>query len=296
MSTVLLTGATGFVGRNIARELASRQVSLRCLVRRSSDLKPLAGLPLELTYGDATDEASLEAACRDVHTVIHLVAVIRERGRATYELINRLGTAHLVRAAQRAGVRRFIYMSNIGASPDPTYPFLRSKWQGEEEVKVSGIPHIVFRSSLMFGPEDEFTRKLAQLVRLTPIVPIIGSGRTRFQPIFVADTARCVALALGSEAYLGRTIDIGGPEHLTYEEMVDAIIAALGRRRLKLHLPIPIMRPLVWLMERVLPNPPVTSGQLRMLSVDNITSPDAVERTFGFKPVGFRQGLSYLRT
>jgi len=296
VSTVLLTGATGFVGRNVARELSSRKVTLRCLVRRTADLAPLSGMGLEFAYGDVTDPASVEQAAQGVHAVVHLVAVIRERGRATFEAINHQGTVNIVRACEKAGVKRLLYMSGIGAQHGPAYPFLHSKWLAEEDVKASGIPYTIFRSSLMYGPDDEFTRKLAQLVKLAPIVPIIGAGRTKFQPIFVSDTARCVALALESDAYLGRTIEIGGPEHLTYEDMVDAIIAALGRRKLKIHLPLPLMKPVVGLMERVSPSFPVSSGQLKMLTVDNITSPDAVEKAFGFSTARFRDNLAYLRS
>lgn len=295
MSTVLLTGATGFVGRNVARELSSRGVSLRALVRRTANIQPLSGLPVQFAYGDVTDPASLEAAAQGSDTVIHLVAVIRERGRATFEAINHQGTVNVVRACQRAGVKRLVYMSNVGARHDQAYPFLYSKWLAEEDVKGSGIPYTIFRSSLMYGSDDEFTRKLAQLVRTAIVVPIIGAGRTKFQPIAVADTARCLAMSLESPGCVGRTIEIGGPEHLTYERMVDAIITVLGKRRLKVHMPLLLMKPTVALMERLIPSFPVSSGQLKMLSIDNVTSPDAVEKAFGFRPARFRDSLGYLK-
>lgn len=292
---ILLTGGTGFVGRHVARELCSRGTRVRCLVRRTSNLQPLAGLPLEFAQGDVASPASLEPAVAGVEAAIHLVAVIRERGQATFERVNHQGTANLVRACRGAGVKRLLYLSNIGAGPDPAYPFLLSKWRGEEEIRASGIPYTIFRSSIMYGPGDEFVNKLARLIRMSPLVPIIGSGRTRLQPIAVADTARCLAQALEEGATLGRSIDLGGPEHLTYEEMVDAIISALGRRRLKVHVPVALMRPAVWALERLLPRPPLTRGQLKMLNIDNVTQPEAVERAFGFKPLPFRQGLGYLR-
>ncbi|MDP2953009.1 MAG: complex I NDUFA9 subunit family protein, partial [Chloroflexota bacterium] len=157
------------------------------------------------------------------------------------------------------------------------------------------IPYTIFRSSLMFGEDDEFTVTMAKLVRQMLIVPIVGSGKTKFQMIWVEDTARCLAMVLEDDRTLGKTIPIGGPEHLSYEEIVDIIIQTLGARRLKVHVPLFVMRPMVWLMERFLSRPPITSGQLAMLALDNITELDAVERAFGFKPTPLREGIGYLR-
>lgn len=288
---VLLTGGTGFVGQHVAAELCRRGKLLRCLVRRTSNLSGLAELPLDFCPGDITDPASLPPALAGADAVIHLAAIIRERGWATFERVNYQGTLNLLEAAKRAGVEHFIYMSNIGASPEPGFPFLYSKWRGEGAVKESGLAYTIFRSSVMFGEGDGFVRVLADLIRRTPVVPIIGDGKTRFQLIWVEDTARCLATALEERAYRGRTVEIGGPEHLSYEDIVDLVISALGKRRLKLHIPVPLMRPVVWGMERVLRNPPVTGHQLSMLDRHNITELDAVEKSFGFKPTPLRQKI-----
>lgn len=298
---ILVSGATGFVGRHLVRELVARGKRVRCLVRRTSNLAVLEGLEAEICYGDVLDPDSLREACSGAEAVIHLVAVIRERKGATFEKVNYEGTRNLVEAAKGAGVGRFLYISNLGTSANPDFPFLYSKWQAEEEVRGSGLDYTILRFSLMFGEGDGFILPLARLVTKLPLVPvkiplvpIIGPGKTRFQLISVADAVSCIALALEDERTIGETILLGGPEHLTYEEIVDLLIEVLKLRRLKVHVPLVLMRPPVWLMERLLPHPLVTSAELAMLEVDNITELDAVERYFGFKPTPLGEGLGYL--
>jgi len=182
-------------------------------------------------------------------------------------------------------------MSNLGASPDRRFPLLYSKWRGEEEVRKSGIDFTIFRPSVMFGKGDGFVTVLARIVKRLPLVPVIDSGRTRFQLISVEDVATCVARSLKDSSTVNRVIPLGGPEHLAYEEIIDLIIQTLRLRRLKMHIPIPIMRAIISAMEKLLPQPPVTSAQLAMMVKDNITDLDIVERVFGFKPVSLRQGI-----
>lgn len=293
---VLVTGATGFVGNYLVRQLLSQGHQVRCLVRSTSAPGRLKGLPVELAPGDITQAGSLDEACAGAGGIVHLAAIIQEKGRATFRRVNTEGTRHLVAAAQRAGVGRFIYMSNLGVrGPEPTYPFLHSKWLGEEAVRESGLAYTILRPSVLFGAEDRFVNVLADLIRRAPVVPVIGPGRTLFQLISVSEVARCLATTLEEERFTGQTVEIGGPEHLSYEEIIDLIIRTLGKRRLKVHIPVPLMRPVVWLMERLLPQPPITSQQLSMLGRDNTTDLDAVERWFGFRPTPLGQGIGYIR-
>lgn len=288
---ILVTGSTGFVGRHIVRELCSRGKEVRCLARTSSDLGLLRGFDVEICSGDVSDQSSLERAAQGVYTVIHLVAIIREMRQATFQRVNYWGTKNMVQAAKKAGVERIVYMSNLGAGPDRRFPLLYSKWQGEEEVRNSGVNYTIFRPSVMFGEGDGFVTVLASIIRRLPLIPVIGSGNTRFQLISVEDIATCVAQTLEEQQTVNQTIPLGGPEYLAYEEIIDMITRELKVRRLKMHIPIPLMRPIVWAMERLFSRPPVTSGQLAMLNQDNITDPDAVERVFGFKPISLRERI-----
>lgn len=294
-NSVLITGATGFVGRRIARELYLRGKKLKCLVRKTSHLDVLKDIDAEFVYGDITHPSSLEEAVKGVDAIIHLVAVILEKGKATFGRINYEGTKNLLEATKRGGIKRFIYMSNIGSSQNPSLPFLYSKWCAEEEIRKSGLDWTIFRSSIMFGVGDGFITPLARIVRLSPIVPIIGKGRTKFQPISVEDVAKCVALALDDERTIGRIIFLGGGEQLSYKEIVELVIRTLGVKRVKVPLPVPLIAPFAWLMEKFLPRPILTYQQLKMLSIDNITELDVVEREFGFKPLSLREGISYIK-
>ncbi|MBI4497712.1 MAG: complex I NDUFA9 subunit family protein [Chloroflexi bacterium] len=303
---VLLTGATGFVGQRVARWLVGMGHQVRCLVRRTADLTNLQPLRVEIWHGDVTDPASLPGAFAGVDTVVHLVAIIREqpaRG-ITFQRVNAEGTRHMVAAARQAGVRRFVHMSAIGVRDDPRYPYWHTKWLGEQAVRESGLPSVVLRPSLIFGEGDEFFTTLADLVRkppsglfpLAPMVPVPGRGATRFQPIFVEDVGRCFTHLVTEERFLGQVVTIGGPDLYTYEQMLDLVMETLSRRRLKVHLPLALMRPNVWLLERLLPHPPVTTVQLDMFPFDNVAeSLDVVERTFGFRPKRLRDEIGYIR-
>jgi uncharacterized protein YbjT (DUF2867 family) len=288
---VCITGSTGFVGRNIVRELCSRGRKVRCLVRPTSDLTPLAGLDIETCRGDVTDMASLEKLLQNVGTVVHLVAVIRETKKATFEMINLGGTKNLLLAAKRMGVKRFVYMSNLGADPYRHFPLLYTKWRAEEEVKNSGIDFVILRPSVIFGKGDGFVTVLAGIIKSIPLVPVIGSGKARFQLVSVEDVAACVSQAVEEQRILNQVVPLGGPEYLTYEDIVDLIIERLSLSRRKVHIPEPLMRFIAWMGEKVGIMLPVTAGQLAMLNRDNITSLDIVERVFGFKPVSLREKI-----
>ncbi|MFH1140606.1 MAG: NAD-dependent epimerase/dehydratase family protein, partial [Chloroflexota bacterium] len=222
------------------------------------------------------------------------VAIIRERGRATFEAINHQGTVNVVAAAKSCGARRFVHMSAIGAADDPKFPYLQSKWRGEQAVTKSGVPYVILRGSILFGEGDEFVNTLAGLVKAFPLVPVIGPGRARFQPIHVQDVARCVVQALERDDLLGKAVSIGGPAYFTYDELIDALASKLGYLRWKAHVPVPVGRALVSVMEKALPHSPATSHELDMLALDNVADLDGVERTFGFTPRPLEGNIEYV--
>ena len=293
--TVLVTGATGFVGRQVVKALCSRGADVRCLVHTPGGEKVLAGHPVDIHYGSVGDPAALEVAFYNVDTVVHLVAVIREKGAATFEQVNRRGTENVVEAAKVAGAKQLVQMSAIGAADDPTYPYLYSKWQAEQCIIRSGIPYTILRPSLLFGEGDEFINTLAGLVRAFPVVPVAGTGRNTFQPMAVDDLARCAADAVGKDEVMGKVIEVGGPHHLSYNDIIDILGRTYRVRRLKLHVPIMAMGLLVRLMEALLPTPPATTQQLRMVSIPNVAQLDTVEEVFRFKPRPLVGNIEYIK-
>ena len=292
---ILVTGSSGFLGRNVVKALRTRGESVRCLVRSPSRAGIITSYGVGLAYGDILDPASLKDAMKGVDAVAHLVAIIREKGRSTFDLINRQGTANVVAAAREAGVRHVVHVSAIGVQENPAYPYLNSKWQGEQEVINGGVGYTIIRPSILFGPGDEFINTLAGVVRAFPVVPVAGNGRVRFQPISVEEVGGIVSAVAGNPRFTGRIIEVGGPDHLSYNEILDIISRTLGVKRLKLHLSARLMRAMTRVMEKVLPNPPATTSQLQMLSLDNVTALDSVERNFRMRPRPLAGSIGYIR-
>ena len=293
---ILVTGATGFVGKNVVKALRTRGKEVRCLVRTAASARSVSAYPVELAYGDVLDPSSLAEAMKGVDAVVHLVAIIRERGNRTFDRVNRQGTEMVAQAAREAGVGHLVHMSAIGAQDNPDYAYLYSKWQGEQAVMSSGLAYTIIRPSILFGVGDEFINTLAGVIKAFPVIPVAGQGKVRLQPVSVEEVGSIVSLVVGNPRFGGRTIEIGGPDHLTYDEVVDIIKRTLKVKRLKAHVPLPLMRGLVRIMEAIIPNPPATTSQLEMLALDNVTDLDAMERVFRMKPRSLEGNIGYIRS
>jgi len=286
---ILVAGGTGFVGRHLVNRLLREGQKVRCLVRDDSRVQFIKGA--ELAYGDITDYESLDEATAGVEKVIHLVGIIQESGRVTFEAIHVEGTRNLLKASLRNGVRLFFYQSALGADQRSPSKYHVTKAEAETLVKNSGIPYIIFRPSLIFGPGDQFILRLLSILRTSPVFPVIGTGKARFQPLYIEDWISCALKALEDAKMHNRIFEFGGPEHLTFTEIVDTISGVLGINRYKIHVPAGLMGHLVNLMEKTLPNPPLTTEQLLLLQQDNICDLKSVEGNFGFKPITLREGV-----
>ncbi len=297
---ILITGAAGYVGNNLVRLLVAQGKPVRALVRspqkaavRLADMRE----QIEIVRGDVSRPETLGPALEGASAVVHLVAVAIERRRGDYERINTGGTVNLVDAAQAAGVRRFINMSQNGADSRLPYRFLASKGRAQEVVAASGLNWTALRPSVIWGPQDEFANVQARLIKLTPLVfPLVGDGSAKFQPVWVGDVVAAVARCLDDESTIGGEYALGGPEVLTYAQIVRRVLEALGARRLTVNVLVPLLRPVVKLMEVALPNPPVTTSLLDLLKVDNAVADNALTGVFGITPRPFTpQNLSYMR-
>jgi NADH dehydrogenase len=252
------------------------------------------GERVTFVHADVTNSAKLAETFTGCDAVVHLVAVIREKGRQTFDRVNRESTVRVAEAVKEAKVGHLVYQSALGADPDPRFPYLVSKWSAEQAVRASGVPYTMLRPGLIFGPGDGFFTLLTRMMRIEPVIPIAGNGRTLFQPIAVQDVTRCIVLAI-ERGPSGRVHEIGGPDQMTYDEIILTIKSELGLHRKLAHVPVPMMMPLAFMMEKVLPNPPVTRDQLRMLSRNNITRVDSVRVAFGFDAMSFADNCDYLQ-
>lgn len=261
---VFLTGTTGFVGSHLVKGLLRAGHSVRGLVR-SLD-KAITKTPgIEYTPGNILEPASLRDVMWGCDAVIHLVGIILETKGATFERIHDEGTRNVVEGARSSGVRRFVHMSALGTRPDAVAEYHKTKWKGEEAVRASGLPWVILRPSIIYGKGDGFTTQMLDLMRKAPIRPIVGSGQYPVQPIFIEDVVECFVQAVTSDAALGKEFALGGPRAMPIEEMLDALAAAAGIRKRKIHIPYWLMYLNAALLEMILSRPPVTRGQLTMM-------------------------------
>src|SRR5574341_734047 len=279
---ILVTGGSGYLGSHIVKQLVGADRPVRVLVRsreRAQREGRLAGLTIEWVEGDVTELQTLPPALQGVDAIIHTVAIAIEKGSRRYEDVNIQGTINVVEAAKAAGVRRFINISQLGAAPELPYRFLASKGRAQEHVAQSGLDWTAFRPSVIWGVEDEFANTFAKLVPLTPIFfPIIGGSGAKFQPVWVEDVATAVVKSLDDPSTIAQEIELGGPEVLTLEEIERRTLKAIRAKRLMIRLPMPLIRLVVFLVEQLLPAPPVTRSLLELLAVPNVTTDNAMHR------------------
>jgi NADH dehydrogenase len=267
---ILVTGASGFVGRHVVRELAAGGTRVRAMVRTARGASALEGIDCELVRGDVTDPASLRAASRGMRTIVHLVSIV-EGSPATFERVMATGTGNLVEAARETAVRRIVLMSALGTGPGATVPYFRAKWAAEQAVSSSGVEHVVLRPSFVFGTDGGALPRFLRIARLAPVTPVIGPGTQRVQPIWISDLVSAVALAVEAEE-TAAPVELGGPEAVTWSEFWRRLKVALGTRRPAVHVPFWLARGPAALFEQM-PPALVTRDQLRMLEgPDNVVT------------------------
>ena len=302
--TVLVTGASGFVGRHIAQGLVEVGHEVRGLVRNLPVRKnQIDGV--EYVRGvDVADTLTLKPEMFEgVDAIIHLVGIIQEAGKGqTFQRIHVEGTRNMVNEAMRAGFDgRFLYMSAIGSSMNSPSEYSRTKYQAERIVIGSKLPYTIFRPSLIIGKNGEFVAQMKDLILHGglplplpfPVIPVPGSGFNLFQPIWIDDLVACVVNSLSMGETLNETYEVGGATQLSFNELLQKMAAALGKpKKPLLHAPIPLLYAAAFVLEKILPKPPVTRDQLKNLGKDNITTSLAIRDVFGLNPLSFEQMLA----
>ena len=285
--TAVLGGA-GFIGRYVVQRLAARGDVVVVGGRHAENAKFLmtAGLVGQIAFVNATidDEQVLPAFLAGSNAVVNCVGILAESGRQTFERVHYLGPARLARLAREAGVERLVHISAIGADPRSRSAYARSKAQGEAAVRDAFPTATILRPSIVFGPEDQFFNRFAAIAMISPVLPVIGGGRTRFQPVYVGDVADAVLKCLEEPATAGRTYELGGPKIYSFRELIEVLLGEIRRKRLLIDLPFGAAAFQARLMS-VLPSPPLTPDQVELLRSDNVVSSGALTlATLGITP------------
>src|SRR6266581_2449607 len=289
---ILITGATGYIGRHLVARLVAQGEHPRCLVR---DTKRAAGIlpaaDVELVQGETTDPASLAAAVRGVDTIVHAAFLTADRKQSPgnhYETTNVQGTANLIKAAQEGGVKRIIEISGLGTKPDKPGSYMQGRYLAEKMLKESGLDWTIIQPSVLFGKDAPFIKGLAGLIRTSPVVPLIGGGKTMFQPIYIEDVVTVIMRVLEDPARTsGKTYTIGGPAYYSFSQVIDMLLNTMHKSRIKAPAPTAFIGVGAAMMEAVLPKPPLTKAALTLFAFDNTTDLHSIERDFGFTPTSF---------
>ncbi len=304
---VTVFGGSGFAGRQIVQALARTGARIRVVCRRPEDAAPCKTMgdvgQIVPVAGNIRNRATIAAAVQGADTVVNVVGILFERGRQTFDAVHRTGAAAIAEEASRAGVGRFVHISAIGADEHARSSYARSKGQGEAAVREAFPGAVILRPSVIFGPEDPFFSLLAAMARLSPVLPLVGGGRTRFQPVYVCDVAAAVVRATQDPATAGRTFELGGPRIYSFRELLELLLRTTGRTRLLLPVPFWLARANAAMIEFALalpasiapsltPPPPITRDQVLLLRRDNVVSENAEGlAALGISPEGLEAKL-----
>ncbi len=285
---VTVFGGSGFLGRHVVRALANRNYLIRVAVRRpelTGYLQPLGRVgQIHAVQANVRFPQSIEAAVRDADVIVNLVGILFERGRQRFDAVQAEGAGAVAAAAQAAGAR-LIHVSAIGADENSVSDYARSKAVGERLVMAAQPQAIITRPSIVFGPEDDFFNRFAALARISPALPLPGGGHTRFQPVFAGDVAEAIARAVDGKVKSGTVYEFGGPDVLTFKELMEFTLTTIERRRLLLPIPFAVMK-LQAAFLQFLPEPPLTPDQVELLKSDNVVSTAAHEQDRTLEALG----------
>lgn len=277
-ATITVFGGSGFLGRHIVQTLARRGYRLRVAIRKPNEahfLRPMGDVgQIELVQANIRDDASVKAALSGAQGVVNLVGILYETGKQKFVTVQTEGAARIASLAAEAGITTFVQMSAIGADLESKSIYARSKAFGEEAVFRAVPDAVVLRPSIVFGPEDGFFNRFADIARLSPFLPLVGGGKTRFQPVYVKDVAEAVARVI-ERGESGKIIELGGPDVMSFRELMQLLLKVIRRERLLLPLPYLLASVMARFLQ-LLPNPLLTVDQVKLLRSDNVVSAEAL--------------------
>ena len=283
MARILLLGSTGFVGRAVAHKALDAGHQLRVLVRDPMKAAAFKVRGAQVVVGDALNGPAVTQAAQGVEHIISLVAVRRNRPQS-YLAVNIDGARILGEAAKAAGARSVVFVSPVGAKLDPHFKYFTSRWMGEQELAKTGVTGTILRFTFIIGEDGGIVRDFERAM-VGPFAMIPGSGQAQMQPILREDAARCIVEAINKPELLGKIVELGGPEVVTYETIFDWFLQARGIKKAKFRMPIAALRPAALAMEAVMKDPPITPDEVNMIQQPNLAAGiDSVSSQFGWRP------------
>lgn len=283
---IFVTGATGFVGKNLVKKLA-KDKKIRCLVRKDEYL----GKNIEIVKGDLTDKKSLIAATKNISTIIHLASLIRSNNLAELNRVNVKGTKDLVNASINNGVKKIIYLSSFDVKLKNKQGYGNSKLEAEKIIKKSGLDYIILRPTVIYGIGDkENLNKLFKIIKKYPFAPVIGNGKYQLQPVYIDDVTDVIIKCIDLEKN-NRTYFIAGPKPLTFDEIIDETSEILAKKVYKIHFPLPFLKIMLKPYEVISKYPSLTYDKLSAVTENKTCDISKSERELDFKPINFEEGL-----
>lgn len=296
LGMILVTGGTGFIGKVLVRRLVEADKKVRLLIRpskRSPDLP--RGLRMEVAVSSLADERGLRSAMQGVEVIYHLASSEHAGGRGNLLAVDIQGTRLLAQVAAEAGVERFFFLSHLGADRASAYPVLKAKAIAEEHIRRSGVNHTILRSAVVYGPGDHFTTGLAWLLAVSPLFFLVPEdGKVLLQPLWVEDLVTCLIWALEDNAMRNQVYAVGGPEYLSFNQVLALVMEAVGISRRPVYVPPPYLRALTVVLEGLFPGLPVSTYWLDYLAANRTCALDTTLRFFSLLPARFHQSLDYL--
>ncbi len=291
---IIVAGASGYIGGTLVNRLIKNGERPVCLARNITALREkFPENTVDFIAGDTLQPQTLDVALQGADVLVHaafMTANLKQNGANRYFDVNVRGTQNLIEAAQRQGVSRIIAVSGLGTKEDKQGTYMQGRYLAEQAIQQSGLGWAILQPSIVFGPHSAFIAGLAKLVQQVPFVtPMAGSGKETFQPIWVEDVAACLDILIHDASRDDKRYPVGGPEIISYSQILDIIMASLHKKKLKVPAPSFLMKPAAGMLEILLPNPPITSAALELFAFPNTTELNSVQHEFGFTPQSLRQ-------
>ena len=292
-STVVIFGASGFVGRYIVAILAKEYWKIKVFVRKPDQAKHLTLIgklgQVTIYQGNISNKNSVDKIIYGANKVINLVGILEENNKQNFSSVHIGGSTNIAESCLKHKINSLIHISALGLYDGMHSKYAKSKLEAEQNIKKIFQKTIILRPSVIFGPEDNFTNKFARMASISPFIPLINNGLTKFQPVYVKDVAKAVSAVINNNFHLGKTYNLGGPEIISFKEIIDFVLLKIRKKRIYFSLSFPMAK-LIGIIFSILPVAPITLDQVRLLEKDNIVP----EKEKGFKELGIKPSSIYL--